>query len=204
MIRAASGCRGMGCRPDRGLSSQTIDAECLRHMWHVSFSNSKLPSADVIAITQLPYRGPPVVHPVSTCCTWTVFRPSEASEKGSPAADLRPIDSADIFYVMPANDNVWTKDRLSARRGALLRRLIALHSFTWLPLEKPMSNVVRSTYQAASQELITKLVKAGYLQTALRNDADAITTAIARLKEDLRGGAGDSSANANRGRFHAP
>jgi hypothetical protein len=54
-----------------------------------------------------------------------------------------------------------------------------------------MSDVIRSPLQAASQELITRLVKAGYLQPALRNDADAITTAIARLKEDLRGGTDD-------------
>jgi hypothetical protein len=46
-----------------------------------------------------------------------------------------------------------------------------------------MSNFARSSYQAASQELIAKLTKAGYLQPALRHDADAITTAIARLKE---------------------
>ena len=52
----------------------------------------------------------------------------------------------------------------------------------------PMSNVVRSSFQAASHELIAKLIKAGYLRPALRNDADAITTAIAQLKEDLRGG----------------
>ena len=45
-----------------------------------------------------------------------------------------------------------------------------------------MSNVVRSSFQGGSQELIARL-KAGYLQPALRNDADAITTAIARLKE---------------------
>ena len=45
-----------------------------------------------------------------------------------------------------------------------------------------MSNVVRSTFQAASRELIAKLVKAGYLRRALRHDADAITAAIARLK----------------------
>jgi hypothetical protein len=54
-----------------------------------------------------------------------------------------------------------------------------------------MSDVIRSPFQAASQELITRLVKAGYLQPALRNDADAITPAIARLKEDLRGGRDD-------------
>jgi hypothetical protein len=33
----------------------------------------------------------------------------------------------DIPYVTPANDNVQTKDSLSARVGALLHRLIALH-----------------------------------------------------------------------------
>ena len=51
-----------------------------------------------------------------------------------------------------------------------------------------MSNLIRSSLQAASQELIAKLIKAGYLRPALCNDADAITTAIARLKQDLRGG----------------
>jgi hypothetical protein len=50
---------------------------------------------------------------------------------------------------------------------------------------------VRSPYQAASQELIAKLINAGYLQPALRDDADAITTAIARMKDDLRGGGDD-------------
>jgi hypothetical protein len=59
-----------------------------------------------------------------------------------------------------------------------------------------MSNVVRSSFQAASQELIARLIKAGYLQPALRNDADAITTAIARLKEDLRGGRDDDGPRA--------
>jgi hypothetical protein len=32
-----------------------------------------------------------------------------------------------IPYVTPANDNIPSKDRLSTRVGALLRRLIALH-----------------------------------------------------------------------------
>ena len=49
-----------------------------------------------------------------------------------------------------------------------------------------MSNVVRSSFQAASRELIAKLVKAGYLRRGLRHDANAITDAIARLKQDLR------------------
>jgi hypothetical protein len=51
-----------------------------------------------------------------------------------------------------------------------------------------MSNVVRSAFQAASRELIAKLVKVSYLRPALRHDADAITAAIARLKHDLRSG----------------
>ena len=57
-----------------------------------------------------------------------------------------------------------------------------------------MSKVVLS--QAASHELIAKLVKSGYLQPALRNDADAITTAIARLKEALRGKRDDEGPKA--------
>jgi hypothetical protein len=48
-----------------------------------------------------------------------------------------------------------------------------------------MSDVI-SHPQAASQELIAKLVKAGYLQPALCNDAVAVANAIARLKQDLR------------------
>jgi hypothetical protein len=56
-----------------------------------------------------------------------------------------------------------------------------------------MSNVVRSSFQAASRELIAGLVKAGYLRAALRHDADAITAAIARLKQDLRSGGGDTA-----------
>jgi hypothetical protein len=48
------------------------------------------------------------------------------------ALDLSPIDPSDIPHVMPANDNLLTKDRLSARCRALLRRVIALHDFSWL------------------------------------------------------------------------
>jgi hypothetical protein len=51
-----------------------------------------------------------------------------------------------------------------------------------------MSSVTQSPYQAASREMIAKLVKAGYLQPGLRNDADAVTRAIARMKQVLRGG----------------
>ena len=48
-----------------------------------------------------------------------------------------------------------------------------------------MSNVIRSPNRAASQDLIDRLIKAGYLQAELRNDADAVAVAIARLKEDF-------------------
>ncbi len=53
-----------------------------------------------------------------------------------------------------------------------------------------MSDVV-SFPQAPSQDLIAKLIKAGYLKAELRTDAVAITNAIARLKQDLRGGGQD-------------
>ena len=55
-----------------------------------------------------------------------------------------------------------------------------------------MSDVIRSPFQAASQEADYQ-TRQGWLfvQPALRNDADAITPAIARLKEDLRGGRDD-------------
>ena len=43
------------------------------------------------------------------------------------APDEDWVDFTDIPYVVPANDNTRTKDRLSARCAALFRRLIALH-----------------------------------------------------------------------------
>ncbi len=59
-----------------------------------------------------------------------------------------------------------------------------------------MSKVIRSPFQAASREMIAKLVKAGYLLPALRHDADAITRAIAQMKQDLRGRGGDDDPRA--------
>jgi hypothetical protein len=42
--------------------------------------------------------------------------------------------------------------------------------------------------------MITKLVNAGYLQPEQRNDPDAVSKAIARMKLDLRiGNGGDDS-----------
>jgi hypothetical protein len=46
---------------------------------------------------------------------------------------------------------------------------------------------VASFPQSPSQELIAKLVKAGYLQPSLIDDAVAVAKALARLKQDLRG-----------------
>jgi hypothetical protein len=50
-----------------------------------------------------------------------------------------------------------------------------------------MSSFVR-TSDPASLEMVAKLINAGYLHPAQRNDADAITNAIAQMKENLRGG----------------
>ena len=54
-----------------------------------------------------------------------------------------------------------------------------------------MNNIVQSPFRVASREMIAKLVRAGYLQSARRHDADAITQAIAQMKQDLRGGGTD-------------
>ena len=43
------------------------------------------------------------------------------------AVDASRLDVRDIICVVPANDNLRTKERLSARCGSLVRRLIALH-----------------------------------------------------------------------------
>jgi hypothetical protein len=51
-----------------------------------------------------------------------------------------------------------------------------------------MNKVVQSPFRVASSEMIAKLIRAGYLQPARRHDADAITQAIAKMKQDLRGG----------------
>jgi len=41
-------------------------------------------------------------------------------------------------------------------------------------------------YQGGSSEMIAKLVKAGYLRPERQRESDAITSAIAKMKEDLR------------------
>jgi hypothetical protein len=50
---------------------------------------------------------------------------------------------------------------------------------------------VASFPQSPSHELITKLVRPGYLQPSLIDDAVAVAKAIARLEQDLRGGGYD-------------
>jgi hypothetical protein len=60
-----------------------------------------------------------------------------------------------------------------------------------------MNNVVRRHFRRAAEDLITKLVNGGYLQPAMGNDPDAITAAIVRLKEDLRGSADNGGLQAD-------
>ena len=47
-----------------------------------------------------------------------------------------------------------------------------------------------------SNEMIAKLVKAGYLRPEHRHDPDAIASAIANMKQALRSGGGDDSGPA--------
>jgi hypothetical protein len=49
----------------------------------------------------------------------------------APAPEANRLDCSDIPYITAANDNFRVKDRLSARCGDLLRRLIGLHSGNW-------------------------------------------------------------------------
>jgi hypothetical protein len=58
----------------------------------------------------------------------------------------------------------------------------------WLNLQ--MSEVISFAARSEDSEIITKLVNAGYLQPERRNDPDAVSKAIARMKLDLRIGNG--------------
>jgi hypothetical protein len=53
---------------------------------------------------------------------------SKQNDFAEPGVDASRSDCSDIPFVMPANDNVWTRERLSSRCGALLRRLMGLHN----------------------------------------------------------------------------
>jgi hypothetical protein len=54
-----------------------------------------------------------------------------------------------------------------------------------------MSKVDRLSHPETSQELIGKLIRAGYLLPDQRQDADAIAKSIAQMKNDLRCGGHD-------------
>ena len=60
-----------------------------------------------------------------------------------------------------------------------------------------MNNIVRPS-DRGSREVIAKLIEAGYLQPTQRNDADAITKAIAQMKQNLRRSVDKPSSNDNR------
>ena len=53
---------------------------------------------------------------------------SKEDDFAEQPADFSRLDFSDIPFIRPANDNLRTKDRLSARCASLLRRLFALHS----------------------------------------------------------------------------
>jgi len=60
---------------------------------------------------------------------------------------------------------------------------------------------VKRTYEMSEgvpfpNEMIAKLVKAGYLRPEHLHDADAITSAIANMKQDLRSGGSDDDGPA--------
>jgi hypothetical protein len=53
-----------------------------------------------------------------------------------------------------------------------------------------MSEVLPFAPNSSETEMIAKLISAGYLQSEQRNDRDAVSKAIARMKLDLRTGNG--------------
>ena len=55
---------------------------------------------------------------------------SSKDDFAEPPADASRLDFDDIPFVMPANDNLRIKERLSVRCG-LLRRLLALRTLRW-------------------------------------------------------------------------
>ena len=56
---------------------------------------------------------------------------SRQDDFAEPAPEESRVDCSGISYITAANDNFLVKDRLSARCGDLLRRLIALYSGSW-------------------------------------------------------------------------
>jgi hypothetical protein len=65
---------------------------------------------------------------MDTCRSFYLARSPGQDDFVEPAPGATRLDFDDIPYITAANDNFRVKDRLSARCGALLRRLIGLHS----------------------------------------------------------------------------
>jgi hypothetical protein len=61
----------------------------------------------------------------------SLYLASRRDDFAELAANASQLDTGDILFVVPANDNLRTKEKLSARCGSLLRRLIALHGLGW-------------------------------------------------------------------------
>ena len=59
-----------------------------------------------------------------------------------------------------------------------------------------MSEVLPFAPRSRDTEMIAKLISAGYLQPEQRNDRDAVSKAIARMKLDLRTGNGSDDPSA--------
>jgi hypothetical protein len=56
-----------------------------------------------------------------------------------------------------------------------------------------MSEIIRFPLRSTESDMIARLVSAGYLQPERRNDPEAITNAIVRMKVDLRSGKGSDN-----------
>jgi hypothetical protein len=69
----------------------------------------------------------PVWGPAMDMCRSFYLAPGQDYFAES-APDVSRVNFNDIPYITAANDNFRVKDRLSARCGDLLRRLIGLHS----------------------------------------------------------------------------
>jgi hypothetical protein len=67
------------------------------------------------------------------------------------------------------------------------RTLLTLFYRQMTDSESPSNRLPPQNRPVAEEMTIAKLINGGYLLPELRNDPDAITAAIARLKEDLRG-----------------
>jgi hypothetical protein len=70
--------------------------------------------------------GPSVVN---ACRSFYLASRRDDFTESAPGASR--LNHNDIPYIRAANDNLRAKDRLSARCGDLLRRLIGLHSGSW-------------------------------------------------------------------------